>query len=101
MPLPRSVFAFEEAAEAFRFMAQAKHVGRVVLSRQSGAGAQEVAFKPDASYLITGGLGGLGLVVARWMVERGARHLLLMGRSGPSAAARRALDELEALGARA
>ena len=53
-------------------------------------------FRPDASYLITGGLGALGLRVARWMVERGCRRLILMGRS----AARNArVRELEALGA--
>ena len=38
-------------------------------------------FRADASYLITGGLGGLGLAVARWMVERGARRLILVGRT--------------------
>ncbi len=39
-------------------------------------------FRADASYLLTGGLGALGLVVAKWMVERGARHLVLVGRGG-------------------
>ena len=39
------------------------------------------AFRPDGSYLITGGLGSLGLIVARWMVEQGARRLILMGRT--------------------
>jgi NAD(P)-dependent dehydrogenase (short-subunit alcohol dehydrogenase family) len=70
-------------------------------------------WRPDASYLITGGLGGLGLQVARWMVEQGARRLILLGRSGvppraewsavdpASRAGRRiaAIHELEALGA--
>ena len=55
---------------------------------------------PDGTYLITGGLGGLGLTVARWLVEHGARHLVLMGRSAPSVAAREILDELEKAGAR-
>jgi thioesterase domain-containing protein/NAD(P)-dependent dehydrogenase (short-subunit alcohol dehydrogenase family) len=69
----------------------------------------------DATYLLTGGLGGLGLAAARWLVERGAHHLVLLGRTGlpPRAewpalegAANRlarqttALRELEALGAR-
>ncbi|MDR1968201.1 MAG: acyltransferase domain-containing protein [Burkholderiaceae bacterium] len=40
------------------------------------------ALRCDASYLITGGLGALGLVVAKWMVQRGARHLVLVGREG-------------------
>lgn len=43
---------------------------------------EAMTFKPDASYLITGGLGGFGQKTARWLVERGARHLVLAGRSG-------------------
>lgn len=38
-------------------------------------------FRPDGSYIITGGFGALGMLVARWMVEHGARRLILMGRS--------------------
>ncbi|HMG56671.1 MAG TPA: SDR family oxidoreductase, partial [Kofleriaceae bacterium] len=44
--------------------------------------AAPLRLRADASYLITGGLGALGLQVARWMVEHGARRLVLMGRSG-------------------
>jgi myxalamid-type polyketide synthase MxaE and MxaD len=55
---------------------------------------------PDATYLIAGGLGGLGLTVAAWMVERGARHLVLAGRSGASATAASKLATLAAEGAR-
>src|SRR5262249_40455121 len=48
----------------------------------SGVRPSEPAlFRADAAYLITGGLGGLGLVVSRWMVERGARRLILVGRT--------------------
>ncbi|MCY1057569.1 type I polyketide synthase [Nannocystis sp. SCPEA4] len=39
-----------------------------------------LALRPDATYLITGGLGGVGLQLARWLVDRGARHLVLLGR---------------------
>jgi NAD(P)-dependent dehydrogenase (short-subunit alcohol dehydrogenase family)/acyl carrier protein len=39
--------------------------------------AAQFVFRPDAAYLITGGLGGLGPSIARWMVERGARHLCI------------------------
>ncbi|AGC46259.1 non-ribosomal peptide synthetase [Myxococcus stipitatus DSM 14675] len=49
---------------------------------------------PEASYLITGGLGALGLHVARWLVDQGARHLVLMGRSAVGEAAR---DEVRSL----
>ena len=55
--------------------------------------------RADATYLVTGGLGGLGLEVARWMVERGARHVVLVGRQGPSAPAAEAVRALEAAGA--
>ena len=71
------------------------------------------AWHADGSYLVTGGLGALGLTIARWMAAQGARHLVLLGRSGIPARglweglpagsqdARRvtALRELEALGA--
>ncbi|MDC0667761.1 type I polyketide synthase [Nannocystis radixulma] len=43
-----------------------------------------LALRPDATYLITGGLGGVGLQLARWLVDRGARHLVLLGRRGLS-----------------
>jgi acyl transferase domain-containing protein len=39
-----------------------------------------VSVHPDATYLITGGLGGIGLILARWLAARGARHLILAGR---------------------
>jgi acyl transferase domain-containing protein/acyl carrier protein len=57
-----------------------------------------VRFQPDATYLVTGGFGGLGLVVARWMVEQGARSVALLGRTPDPHAP--AVRELEARGAR-
>ncbi|QRK05990.1 type I polyketide synthase [Archangium violaceum] len=94
-PLPHRVFPLEQAPDAFRYMAQARHIGKVVLTQ-----AAEAVVRAEASYLVTGGLGGLGLAVARWLVEEGARHLVLMGRSAPSEEARAVLGELEAAGAR-
>ncbi len=44
--------------------------------------------------MITGGLGGLGLKLAKWLIDRGAHHLVLLGRSGPSDQARAELDAL-------
>ncbi len=55
--------------------------------------------RTDASYLVTGGFGGLGLEVARFLVERGARRVALLGRSGASAASASKLAALRALGA--
>ena len=53
------------------------------------------SFYDEATYLLAGGLGGLGRSISRWMVRRGARHLLLLSRSGPSKpAAQRLVEEL-------
>ena len=57
--------------------------------------------RADATYLVTGGLGGLGLAVAEWLIKRGARHLVLIGRSGASEAVGNRLCEWERMGARA
>ncbi|WP_395823741.1 amino acid adenylation domain-containing protein [Archangium minus] len=56
--------------------------------------------RADATYLVTGGLGALGSCVVRWLVERGARNLVLVGRSGAGETASRALESLRARGAR-
>ncbi|OKH17705.1 beta-ketoacyl synthase [Hydrococcus rivularis NIES-593] len=97
-PLPHTVFPIEEAASAFRYMAQAKHIGKVVISLPQIA-SQPFMIRKDGSYLITGGLGALGLQVARWLVEQGAKHLVLVGRSQPSQAAQETISQLEKAGA--
>src|SRR4029077_10676440 len=61
---------------------------------------QGLKLRADGSYLITGGLGALGLRVARWMVEQGARHLGLTGRRGASSQTQEILSQLEQAGAR-
>jgi acyl transferase domain-containing protein/acyl carrier protein len=62
--------------------------------------AQGPAFRGDATYLITGGLGGLGLALAQFMVTEGARHLALVGRSGVSTPAQEAaIEAMRAAGA--
>lgn len=55
---------------------------------------------PRGSQLITGGLGDLGLLTATWLADRGARHIVLCGRSAPSTAARTVIDRLSASGVR-
>ena len=57
--------------------------------------------RPDATYLITGGLGALGLATARWLASRGAAQLVLVGRSAATAAGRAQVDDLERAGVRA
>jgi myxalamid-type polyketide synthase MxaB len=98
-PLPHTVFPLEEAAKAFRYMAQAKHVGKVVISLPQIA-SHSFVIREDGSYLITGGLGALGLQIARWLVDKGARHLVLVGRSEASQAVRDTINQLEQTGAK-
>nr|WP_294524331.1 type I polyketide synthase [uncultured Rhodopila sp.] len=60
--------------------AGARYVARLARRPVHPRRPAEFAARTDAAYLITGGLGGIGLAMARWLVERGARHLLLLGR---------------------
>ncbi|WP_051174388.1 type I polyketide synthase [Amycolatopsis orientalis] len=92
-PLPSRVWDVRQAPEAFRFMSQAKHVGKVVLSVPQ-------PLDPMRTVLITGGTGNLGALVARHLVGQGARKLLLVSRRGAAAPGADALvAELTGLGA--
>ncbi|MEK8170178.1 zinc-binding dehydrogenase [Streptomyces sp. M19] len=78
--LPVEEWAVSRAREAFRYMSQARHVGKLVL-RMPGV------VDPAGTVLVTGGTGGLGALVARHLAERrGVRRLLLVSRSGERAA---------------
>jgi acyl transferase domain-containing protein/NADPH:quinone reductase-like Zn-dependent oxidoreductase/acyl carrier protein len=100
--LPVRIFGAGEIAEAFRFMAQSKQTGKVVVNMEDLAGVAlqpraetEKPVRADATYLITGAFGGIGLEVAKWAVAQGARHLVLAGRSGAaSPLAKRTVEEL-------
>jgi acyl transferase domain-containing protein/NADPH:quinone reductase-like Zn-dependent oxidoreductase/NADP-dependent 3-hydroxy acid dehydrogenase YdfG/acyl carrier protein len=96
--LPCTTFAFEQAPEAFRHMAQARHIGRVVFRHRVVPAPQAQTVRADGVYLVTGGLKGLGLLAARWLADEGARHLLLAGRSAPDAPAQEAIAALRAQG---
>jgi len=101
-PLPLKTFTMEESMGAFRYMQQARHIGKIVIAQEVGIGetvAEHTKVHAEATYLITGGLGGLGLLVAEWLVGQGARSLILMGRSQPTLAAQETLKRLEAAGA--
>ena len=106
-PVPLTVYPVAQHQEAFRLMQAGKHQGKLVLSYQ---GPNEVPvlrrprdllrLDPSATYLLVGGLGGLGRSLASMMVSSGARHLAFLSRhgAGPSAAARDAIDKLRADG---
>ena len=92
--LPMKLFPMARAIDAFRYMAQARHIGKVVLTQPQPA----ATIRPDATYLITGGLGGLGMAVARHLVEQGARTLALVGRNMPDENARTAINQMATQG---
>jgi acyl transferase domain-containing protein/aryl carrier-like protein len=105
-PLPSSTFPISDIQAAFSYMRQGKHIGKIVISMKETptdlvwGDYNQITFRPDATYLIAGGLGGFGLALAKWMVEHGARHLALMGRRGiHSPKAQRAVDALREAGA--
>jgi NADPH:quinone reductase-like Zn-dependent oxidoreductase/malonyl CoA-acyl carrier protein transacylase/SAM-dependent methyltransferase/acyl carrier protein len=90
-PLPFRAFPASRIDSAFRLMAGGKHIGKVVIafptpfvSRRGELARSGFEVKPDGCYLITGAFGGYGKVLARWLVECGARHLVLTSRSGAS-----------------
>ena len=93
-PLPVRAWDIRRAPEAFRFMSQARHIGKIVLSLPS-------AIDPQGTVLMTGGTGTLGALIARHLVTRhGVGHLLLASRRGGEADGARELQaELESLGA--
>ncbi|MEU5637021.1 type I polyketide synthase, partial [Streptomyces rishiriensis] len=93
-PLPMAVWDVRRAPDAFRFVSQARHIGKVVLTLPTEP-------DPAGTVLLTGGLGGLGRITARHLVaEHGVRHLLIAGRRGPDAPGAAELrDELARLGA--
>ena len=90
-PLPYRVFPACRIDSAFRLMAGGKHIGKVVVAFPAPFVPQRgelpgpgFEVKPDGCYLITGAFGGYGKVLARWLVDCGARHLVLTSRSGAS-----------------
>jgi len=83
---PVEEFPISRLADAFQFMGGARHIGKIIISMKGEveiAPPKEIHFKEKGTYLITGGASGFGLSVANWMTGKGAKHLVLMSRSGP------------------
>jgi NADPH:quinone reductase-like Zn-dependent oxidoreductase/acyl carrier protein len=101
-PLPHYVFSMADAVGAFRYLMQRKNIGKVVVSLEDAisqaASEKLILLRSDATYLITGGLGSLGILVAQWMVQQGVRHLVLMGRGDAVGSTRAAIEEMERIG---
>jgi len=96
-PLPTRTFQIEHAIDALRHMARAEHIGKVVLTAAQAIDDEALMLKlpAEGTYLVTGGLGGLGLKTAQWLGLRGAKSLLLVGRSAPNQASMEAIERLE------
>jgi acyl transferase domain-containing protein/acyl carrier protein len=99
-PLPHREFRLSDSVNAYRFMAQARHIGKIVIVHDRAVPRFSGAVRDDGTYLVSGAFGGLGLIVARWLVDRGARHLVLVGRGAPSPSAAATVEELRTAGAR-
>ncbi|WP_184351243.1 type I polyketide synthase [Streptomyces olivoverticillatus] len=105
-PLHCTTFPLSAATDAFRLMAGAGHIGKLVLTVPNSGDASAVlpegplTVRRDGAYIITGGLRGVGLETARWLAEQGATHLVLNGRTGPSPETSRVLSELATGGTR-
>jgi NAD(P)-dependent dehydrogenase (short-subunit alcohol dehydrogenase family) len=88
-----------EREDQIAFRGTDRHVARVVHSRFEAREKTPFVWRADGSYLIVGGLRGLGLSLATWMVEMGARHLWLVARSEPNEYAQRAIAAMVEAGA--
>lgn len=105
-PLPVRCHRFAELNTALLEFARGEHIGKFVIVDPASAAPIEAMplpngrLRPDGHYLISGGLGALGLSLADRLVALGARSLLLLGRSDPDQAAQEALSSMRAAGAR-
>ena len=107
LPLPViTEYPLSEAATAIRVMSGAGHTGKLVLSvPHTGESCavvppeQAPVFRDDGAYIVTGGLGGLGLFLAGQMAKAGCGRIVLTARSNPTPKARQAIERLRATGA--
>ncbi|WP_405594706.1 type I polyketide synthase [Streptomyces sp. NBC_01410] len=105
-PLPHRTFPLADATEAFRLMAGASHIGKLVLTvpdqgdTTARIDGEPSAVRPGGAYIVTGGLRGVGLEAARWLAGQGAGHVVLNGRSPGPRSTSRTLEELRAGGTR-
>ena len=92
-PLIHSRWPISETREALQFMRSARHLGKIVVTTSALMRGQ---LKADRTYLITGGLGGIGLAVANWLADHGAKVIVLNGRRPPGEEAQELIDALQA-----
>ncbi|KAI1355097.1 hypothetical protein F5Y01DRAFT_327941 [Xylaria sp. FL0043] len=93
-PQPLNTFSAENLEQAFRYLQSGKSSGRVVVRVNDTDVVPKRLherstwkFDPNASYVVVGGLGGLGRAISKWMVDKGATNLILLSRSGAASSA--------------
>ena len=91
MPLTHSRWPMTEISSAMEFMRSARHIGKNVIVMPPLVDGR---LRADRTYLVTGGLGGIGTVIAGWLAERGAGVIVLNGRRDPDPEARKAVEQL-------
>ena len=96
-PLIHTAWSMTEAVPAVKFMRDARHIGKIVLTNSP---LETGRLREDRSYLVTGGLGGIGIVLAGWLADHGAGAIVLNGRRAPDPEAENAIAALRERGAR-
>jgi NAD(P)-dependent dehydrogenase (short-subunit alcohol dehydrogenase family)/aryl carrier-like protein len=95
-PMRKQVFGVEDAAHAFRHMANGRHTGKIVLRVPS-----QKPIRRDGTYLITGGLGALGIGAAEWLADRGAGRIVLCSRKSANPEMTARIEQLRRIGSQA
>ena len=94
-PLIHSRWPLAEAGAAMEYMRDARHIGKIVLTRPPLVDGR---LRQDRTYLVTGGLGGIGCALAGWLAERGAGAIVLNGRRAPDPEAEETIAALRERG---
>ncbi|KAF2177009.1 putative polyketide synthase [Zopfia rhizophila CBS 207.26] len=103
---PVKALPMTRVEEAFRLMQGGQHIGKLVLNFEADsvvpvipASSKPATFRPDATYVLAGGFGGVGRSIAQWMIQQGAQNLLFLSRSGAAKPeAKKALDRFASQG---
>ncbi len=94
-PLVHTRWSMTETGPAMKFMRAARHIGKIVLANSP---VESGRLREDRTYLVTGGLGGIGCALAEWLAERGAGAIVLNGRRPPDPEVADAIDALRGRG---
>ncbi|KAI0010005.1 hypothetical protein F4779DRAFT_331916 [Xylariaceae sp. FL0662B] len=105
-PSPLHIYSTSNIEKAFRYLQSGKSMGRIIISVADSVvtpkrllGQSTWKLDPNASYVVVGASGGLGRAISKWMADRGAKHLILLSRSGATTSvAAKVIAELQEQG---